>query len=67
MSEDDKALYAMLSKVLEYLQLASEQLIIHRAYAGDKARMSDDLLIQINKASAECADVLVKYQQAYMK
>lgn len=67
MSKDDEAVYEKLEKVLEYLQLASEQLIIHRAYADDKARMSDDLLIQINKASAECADLLVKYQQAYMQ
>lgn len=66
MSKDDEALYAML-KVLEYLQLATEQLIIHRAYADDKARMSDDLLAQINKAAAECADLLVRYEEAYMQ
>lgn len=67
MSKDDEALYAMLTKVLEYLQLATEQLIIHRAYADDKARMSDDLLAQINKAAAECADLLVRYEEAYMQ
>lgn len=67
MSKDDEALYAMLTHTLDYLRLANDELIIHRAYAGDKAAVSDDLLTQVNETANECANVVRRYRKAYME
>lgn len=67
MSKDDEALYAMLTHTLDYLRLANDELIIHRAYAGDKATVSDDLLAQVNRTANECANVVRRYRKAYME
>ncbi|QHJ77175.1 MAG: hypothetical protein [Bacteriophage sp.] len=67
MSKNDEAVYAMLTKVLEYLQIASEQLIIHQAYAQDKAVLSYKLLKTIDSAVKDCKDVISQYQRKYMK
>ncbi|QHJ77406.1 MAG: hypothetical protein [Caudoviricetes sp.] len=67
MSKDDEAVYAMLTKVLEYLQLASEQLMIHQAYAQDKAVLTYKLLKTIDSSVKDCKDVINEYQRRYVK
>lgn len=67
MSKEDEAVYAMLTKVLEYLQLASEQLMIHQAYAQDKAVLSYKMLKTIDSAIKDCKDVISQYQRKYMQ
>ena len=67
MSKDDEALYAMLTHTLDYLRLANDELIIHRAFAGDKAAVSDDLLALISRTANECANVVHRYWKAYME
>ena len=64
MSENDKAVYGILAKTLEYLRWASEQVTIHRECAGDKAKLSDQLLSEIDKTVADCKDVMSEYRKA---
>lgn len=67
MSKDDEAVYKMLVKTLEYLQLASQQLIIHQAYAKEKAAISYDLLKKVDEVVKDCKNVINEYQRRYVK
>lgn len=67
MSKDDEAVYKMLLKTLEYLQLASEQLMIHQAYAREKAAISYDLFSKVDEIVKDCKDVINEYQRKYVK
>lgn len=67
MSKDDEAVYKMLLKTLEYLQLASEQLMIHQAYAKEKAAISYDLLTKIDEIVKDCKNVINEYKRRYVK